>query len=95
MVAEARSSRVVELRDIWRKRQNYIIGKHNQHRLVFIDETSINPKIVRQYGRCLKGERLLFYAPFGHWKTHTFIAALRCGELIAPCLNKDDACYFE
>ncbi len=40
--------------------------------------------MVRQYGRCLKGERLLSYAPFGHWKSNTFIAGLRCGEVIAP-----------
>ncbi len=40
--------------------------------------------MVRQYGRCLKGQRLLSYAPFGHWKTNTFIAALRSDELIAP-----------
>lgn len=23
-------------------------------------------------------------APFGHWKTHTFVAGLRCSELTAP-----------
>ncbi len=40
--------------------------------------------MVREYGRCLKGERLLSYAPFGHWKSNTFIAGLRSSELIAP-----------
>ncbi len=72
------------MRDNWLKRQNYIIRKHQQHRLVFIDETSVNTEMVRQYGRSLKGERLLSYAPFGHWKTQTFIAGLRSDELIAP-----------
>ena len=36
------------------------------------------------YGRAPKGQRLLANAPFGHWQTQTFIAGLRCHELIAP-----------
>src|SRR6516165_4887578 len=35
-------------------------------------------------GRGRKGRRLLSKAPFGHWKTQTFIAGLRCGALTAP-----------
>jgi hypothetical protein len=35
-------------------------------------------------GRCLKGQRLLAKAPFGHWKTQIFVAGLRCGALTAP-----------
>jgi hypothetical protein len=35
-------------------------------------------------GRGGKGERLRAVAPFGHSKTHTFIAVLRCHELITP-----------
>ena len=31
-----------------------------------------------------KGERLRSKAPFGHWKTQTFIAGLRCDSLTAP-----------
>lgn len=37
-------------------------------------------------GWCLKGERLMAKAPFGRWKTMTFIAALRCDRIDAPCL---------
>ena len=40
--------------------------------------------MTRLRGRCLKGRRLLSKAPFGHWKTQTFIAGLRCGALTAP-----------
>lgn len=40
--------------------------------------------MVRRYGRCLKGERLVCKAPFGDWKTMTFIAALRQSGLTAP-----------
>ncbi len=38
-------------------------------RLVFIDETSVNTKMVRLRGRSLKGQRLKANAPFGHWGT--------------------------
>ena len=55
-------------------------------RLVFIDETSVNTKMVRTRGRSLRGARLKATAPFGHWKTQTFIAGLRCHELTAPWL---------
>jgi transposase len=53
-------------------------------RLVFIDETGTTTKMTRLYGRCLKGRRLRSKAPFGHWKTQTFVAGLRCDGLIAP-----------
>ena len=38
----------------------------------------------RLRGRCPKGERLCAKAPFGHWKTQTFIAGPRCQGLTAP-----------
>ena len=34
----------------------------------------------------MKGERLPGAAPFGHWQSQTFIAALRCHGLTAPWL---------
>src|SRR5262249_30741566 len=39
---------------------------------------------VRLRGRCLRGERLIGYAPLGHWKTITFVAGLRIRALVAP-----------
>jgi transposase len=54
------------------------------HRLVFIDETGTTTKMTRLRGRCRKGRRLRAKAPFGHWKTQTFIAGLRCHGLTAP-----------
>ena len=53
-------------------------------RLVFIDETSVTTKMVRQYGRSPRGERLVAKVPHGHWKTLTFIAGLRVDGLTAP-----------
>jgi transposase len=55
-------------------------------RLVFIDETSANTKMVRLYGRCVRGERLVGHAPQGHWKTITFVAALRHKGMKAPSI---------
>jgi hypothetical protein len=53
--------------------------------LVFVDETAANTKMVRLSGRCRRGERLIGRAPQGHWKTITFVAALRCNGMRAPC----------
>ena len=35
-------------------------------------------------GRSRRGERLLGRAPFGHWKTSTFLAGLRHDRIVAP-----------
>jgi transposase len=52
-------------------------GLFDPARLVFIDETSANTRMVRLHGRCARGERLVDQVPQGHWKTITFVAALR------------------
>lgn len=52
--------------------------------LVFIDETWATTNMTRQRGRCPRGERLLGAVPHGHWKTSTFVAALRMTGLTAP-----------
>jgi transposase len=51
---------------------------------VFIDETWASTNMVRRYGRSLKGQRLIGAVPHGHWKTTTFVAALRHDGLTAP-----------
>ena len=53
-------------------------------RLTFIDETSLNTKLVKTTGWAPVGERLIDHSPFGHWHTQTFIAALRHNGLTAP-----------
>ena len=40
--------------------------------------------MARTHGRCRRGERLRLGVPHGHWKTSTFIAALRCDRIEAP-----------
>jgi len=40
--------------------------------------------MTRLHGRAPRGKRLLAAIPHGHWKTTTFIGALRCDGLTAP-----------
>jgi transposase len=53
---------------------------------VFIDETWARTNMVPLRGWCPRGARLRAKAPFGRWKTMTFVAALRCDRIDAPCL---------
>jgi hypothetical protein len=58
--------------------------KKRPERLIFIDETGTTTKMTRLRGRVRLGQRLKMKAPFGHWGTQTFIAALRHDGLTAP-----------
>ena len=40
--------------------------------------------MARRYGRSRRGQRLLAAVPHGHWKTSTFVAALRHDAITAP-----------
>ncbi len=83
MASECARADVHQERRLWGdKRQPRM--RLQPHRLVFIDETSVTTKMTRLRGRSRKGQRLKAEAPFGHWGTQTFIAALRCHELSAP-----------
>lgn len=42
--------------------------------------------MTRTHGRCAVGRRLVAKVPHGHWKTLTFVAALRCDGIVAPCV---------
>ena len=53
-------------------------------RLVFLDETWASTNMARRYGRSPRGQRLVCPVPHGHWKTTTFVAALRADGLTAP-----------
>jgi transposase len=56
----------------------------NCDRLVFLDETWASTNMTRRYGRCPRGARLVRPVPLGHWKTTTFVVALRLDGLTAP-----------
>lgn len=53
-------------------------------RLVFLDETWTTTNMTRRFGRSARGERVIGAVPYGHWKTSTFVAALRHDGLTAP-----------
>jgi transposase len=42
--------------------------------------------MTRTHGRARRGERLHAKAPFGKWRTLTFVAALRHNRIDAPCV---------
>src|SRR5688572_20694459 len=73
---------VAAARKAWRKSQTRLDPK----RLVFIDETSASTNMTRRYGRGVRSERLVCKVPYGHWKTSTFVAALRHDRITAPLL---------
>ena len=53
-------------------------------RLVFIDETWASTNMARRYGGAPCGQRLRMSVPHGHWKTATFVSALRLTGMMAP-----------
>jgi transposase len=42
--------------------------------------------MTRSHGRCRRGQRLIAKVPHGRWRTLTFLAALRCDRVAAPCV---------
>jgi transposase len=71
---------VAAARAWWRVQQAGL----DPNRLVFIDETWAKTNMIRPRGRSLQGTRLVAKTPHGHWKTTTFVAALRADGLTAP-----------
>jgi len=53
---------------------------------VFIDETAVSTKMARLRGRAPRGQRCRAPIPQGHWKTITFVVALRLCGLSAPMM---------
>ena len=51
---------------------------------MFIDETGASTKMARLRGRSERGKRCVAAIPHGHWKTTTFVGALRSTGMTAP-----------
>lgn len=66
----------------WRTYQSRIAPE----RLVFIDETWAKTNMAPLRGWGVRGERLIGRTPHGRWRTLTFLAALRCDGITAPCV---------
>jgi transposase len=71
---------VARRREQWTKYQTRIAPE----RLVFIDETWTKTNMAPLRGWALRGKRLKTKVPHGHWKTMTFVAALRHDRIEAP-----------
>jgi transposase len=72
--------------DVARKRTRWKTyqDKIDRRRLVFIDETWIKTNMAPLRGWGPRGQRLKALVPYGHWKTMTFLAALRHDRIDAP-----------
>lgn len=69
-----------ERRAAWQEQMSRLPAQ----RLVFLDETWAKTNMTRRRGRCRRGQRLVAKVPYGHWKTTTFVGALRAEGLTAP-----------
>ena len=78
--SEQRRADVVRARQRWRRLQPVLARR----RLIFLDETGAATNMVRRYGRAPRGQRVTGQAPYGHWKTTTFVAGLTSEGFIAP-----------
>jgi transposase len=73
---------VARRRTQWKRYQNRI----DPTRLIFIDETWTRTNMAPLRGWAPRGHRLRAKVPGGHWKTMTFLAALRHDRIDAPWL---------
>jgi transposase len=73
---------IARRRQRWRAWQPFL----DPERLVFIDETWIKTNMAPLRGWGPRGRRLHGFAPHGHWRTLTFLGALRHDGLVAPCV---------
>ena len=69
-----------------KRREDWFEGQLDldPQRLVFIDETWASTNMARRYGRAPRGQRVRMSVPHGHWKTTTFVGALRLTGMTAP-----------
>ena len=56
------------------------------NKLVFFDEIGVNTKMARLYGRCPQGQRLVDFAPAGHYSNSTLLSGMRLDGIVAPML---------
>jgi transposase len=73
------------------RREEWFEGQFDldPHTLVFIDETGASTKMARLHRRAPRGERLRAAIPHGHWKTTTFVGALRLTGMTVPPYSPD------
>jgi len=74
--------------DVARRRRQWVKyqGRIDTRCLVFLDETWTKTNMAPLRGWAPRGSRLKAKVPHGHWKTMTFVAALRHDRIEAPWL---------
>ena len=82
LASEQDRADIARRRARWKQHQ----GRLDPRRLVFLDETWAKTNMTRRHGRCRRGTRLVAKVPHGRWRTLTFLAALRCDRITAPCV---------
>lgn len=82
LASEQNRPDIARRRRQWRQRQASI----DPARLVFIDETWTKTNMAPLRGWARRGARLRDHVPYGHWRTLTFLAALRHDRITAPCV---------
>jgi len=70
---------VAEARAVWRAE----LAGVDPHRLVFLDETGIDTRLTRAYGRAPRGRRVTGRVPWGSWERLTVTGALALEGVIA------------
>ncbi len=80
---EQKRKDVAGLRHLWIARRQPFMANHLE-RLAFINETGGKTNMTKTTGWAPCGQRLVGHAPFGHWRSQTFVAALRHDRLDAP-----------
>lgn len=67
-----------------RKSWPYRLGHRNKQRLFYLDESGAQTNMIRNYGRSPRGERLVGFAPGGHWTSMTMVCAILFDRVVAP-----------
>jgi transposase len=80
--AEQQRPDVQAQRDAWLDTLTPLCGG-DFARVIFLDESGALTNLVRTYGRSDCGERCVGFAPQGHWKVMTAVAAVRLDGLTA------------
>ncbi len=70
---------MAEARRVWRAE----LAGVDPERLVFVDETGIDTRMTRTYGRTARGRRAPGKVPRGRWERLTVIGALALGGVVA------------
>ncbi len=80
---EQKRAKVARQRHFWIVHRQPFMA-HMLERIGFLDETWLKTNMAKTTGWAPRGQRLVDHAPFGHWRTQTFVAALRHDRLDAP-----------